>query len=551
MELVAYIRLFRKWFWLLFLGAFLAGGAAFLTASRRPDMYQADVTIQVGSSLDTPNPQLGDLNTGAALAQTYAVLAKSRNVLEAAIEARDFPLSAAVLGDALTAQVIQGTSLLRLTVTYSDPVLAAEMASEVARQLILNSPSNLTPEQQAQIDLANEEIRQLTAELQQAREELNSIDRQITLAQDPATLAELREQRNTVADRIVNISANIAQYSNTVAGLQRRTNSLTVVEEARIPTSPTGNDIFSTTLLGAMVGGALAAGIALLIEYLDDTIRTPDEATQTLAVPTLATIPRFGKSRDTYPQRLITYHDPGSPVSEQYRTLRTNLLFASNGSWAKGAYVITSPGPSEGKSVTVANLAVTMAMAGLRVLLVDADLRRPRIHEAFGLKNEVGLSTLLSADPNESLPDGGRSGLPQNLLECLQDTEIPGLRVIPSGFVPLNPAEVLGSIAMQHWYEVFRSSKNVDIVLFDTPPCLVVADASVLAAAIKAPVVMVLDAGETRRAAALRAKEQMDQLGIEVKGVVLNAVNAREQGYNYGGSYYYYYYAQDKSSRKQ
>lgn len=551
MELVAYIRLFRKWFWLLFLGAFLAGGAAFLTASRRPDMYQADVTIQVGSSLDTPNPQLGDLNTGAALAQTYAVLAKSRNVLEAAIEARDFPLSAAVLGDALTAQVIQGTSLLRLTVTYSDPVLAAEMASEVARQLILNSPSNLTPEQQAQIDLANEEIRQLTSELQQAREELNSIDRQITLAQDAATLAELREQRNTIADRIVNISANIAQYSNTVAGLQRRTNSLTVVEEARIPTSPTGNNIFSTTLLGAIVGGALAAGIALLIEYLDDTIRTPDEATQTLAVPTLATIPRFGKSRDTYPQRLITYHDPGSPVSEQYRTLRTNLLFASNGSWSKGAYVITSPGPSEGKSVTVANLAVTMAMAGLRVLLVDADLRRPRIHEAFGLKNEVGLSTLLSADPNEISPDGGRSGLPQNLLECLQDTEIPGLRVISSGFVPLNPAEVLGSIAMQHWYEVFRSSKNVDIVLFDTPPCLVVADASVLAAAIKAPVVMVLDAGETRRAAALRAKEQMDQLGIEVKGVVLNAVSAREQGYNYGGSYYYYYYAQDKSSRKQ
>ncbi len=551
MELVAYIRLFRKWFWLLFLGAFLAGGAAFLTASRRPDMYQADVTIQVGSSLDTPNPQLGDLNTGAALAQTYAVLAKSRNVLEAAIEARDFPLSAAVLGDALTAQVIQGTSLLRLTVTYSDPVLAAEMASEVARQLILNSPSNLTPEQQAQIDLANEEIRQLTSELQQAREELNSIDRQITLAQDAATLAELREQRNTIADRIVNISANIAQYSNTVAGLQRRTNSLTVVEEARIPTSPTGNNIFSTTLLGAIVGGALAAGIALLIEYLDDTIRTPDEATQTLAVPTLATIPRFGKSRDTYPQRLITYHDPGSPVSEQYRTLRTNLLFASNGSWSKGAYVITSPGPSEGKSVTIANLAVTMAMAGLRVLLVDADLRRPRIHEAFGLKNEVGLSTLLSADPNEISPDGGRSGLPQNLLECLQDTEIPGLRVISSGFVPLNPAEVLGSIAMQHWYEVFRSSKNVDIVLFDTPPCLVVADASVLAAAIKAPVVMVLDAGETRRAAALRAKEQMDQLGIEVKGVVLNAVSAREQGYNYGGSYYYYYYAQDKSSRKQ
>jgi len=547
MELVAYIRLFRKWFWLLFLGAFLAGGAAFLIRSRQPDSYTASVTIQVGSSLDTPNPQLGELNTGAQLAQTYAVLSRSRSVLEQAVEAREFPFSSDTLADSLSAQVIEGTSLLRLTVTYTDPVLAAEMANEVAQQLILNSPSNLTPEQQAQIDLANEEIAQLTAELQQAREELTDLDRQIALAQGANTIADLRTQRNTVADRIVSISGNIAQYSDTIAGLQRRTNSLTVVEEARIPTSPTGNNLISTTLLGAIVGGALAAGIALLIEYLDDTVRTADEATQMLGLPTLAVIQRFGKPRDPYSQRLITYHDPGSPVSEQYRTLRTNLLFSSNGSWAKGAYVITSAGPSEGKSVTAANLAVTMAMAGLRVLLVDADLRRPRMHEVFSLSNNVGLSTLLSADPNEITSEVSRGGMPQNLLECLQDTEIPGLRVITSGFVPLNPTEVLGSVAMQHWFEIFHSSKNVDIVLFDTPPSLVVADSAVLAAAIKTPIVLVIEAGGTRRGAAVRVKEQMDQIGVEVKGVVLNAVSGREQGYDYGGGYYYYYYSQDKT----
>ena len=549
MELVAYLRLFRKWFWLLFLGAFLAGGAAFLMRSRQPDIYTAAVTIQVGSSLDAPNPQLGELNTGVQLARTYAVLAKSRPVLERAVEARDFPFSADTLRGALSTSIIEGTSLLRLTVTYNDPVLAAEMANEVAQQLILNSPSNLTLEQQAQIDLANEEIAQLTAELQQARDELTALDRQIALAQNADTIADLRDQRNTLADRIVSISGNIAQYSDTVAGLQRRTNSLTVVEEARIPTAPAGNNVLSTTLLGAMVGGALAAGIALLIEYLDDTVRTADEATQMLGLPTLAVIHRFGKSRDSYPQRLITYHDPGSPISEQYRTLRTNLLFSTNGGWSKGAYIVTSPGPSEGKSVTVANLAVTMAMAGLRVLLVDADLRRPRMHEIFNLPNNVGLSTLLSADPNEVSAEISRGGMPQNLLECLQDTEIPGLRVISSGFVPLNPTEVLGSIAMQHWFEIFRSSKNVDIVLFDSPPCLVVADSAVLAAAIKAPVVLVLEAGETRRGAAVRAKEQLDQIGVEVKGVVLNSVSAREQGYDYGSGYYYYYYSQDKAPK--
>ena len=550
MELVAYIRLFRKWFWLLFLGAFLAGGAAFLIRSRQPDQYTASVTIQVGSSLETPNPQLGELNTGAQLARTYAVLAKSVSVLERAVEAREFPFSVDELSRSLSAEVIENTSLLRLTVTYTDPVLAAEMANEVANQLILNSPSNLTPEQQAQIDLANQEIAQLTAELQQARDELSDIDQEIREEQNPDVLADLRQQRNTIADRIVSISANIAQYSDTIAGLQRRTNSLTVVEEARIPTSPTGSNIISTTLLGAIVGGALAAGIALLIEYLDDTIRSADEATQILGLPTLAVINRFGKTRDSYSERLITLRDPGSPISEQYRTLRTNLLFSSNGGWTKAAYVITSPGPSEGKSVTTANLAVTMAMAGLRVLLIDADLRRPRLHEIFNLPNNVGLSTLLSTDPSQLPSDITRGTTPQNLLDCLQDTEVPGLRVITSGFLPLNPTEVLGSVAMQHWFEIFKTSKNVDIVLFDTPPCLVVADSAVLSAAIKAPVVLVLSAGETRRAAAVRTREQMDQIGIEMKGIVLNSVSSREQDYAYGGGYYYYYYSSDHATRE-
>ena len=268
------------------------------------------------------------------------MLAKSVSVLERAVEAREFPFSVDELGRSLSAEVIENTSLLRLTVTYTDPVLAAEMANEVANQLILNSPSNLTPEQQAQIDLANQEIAQLTAELQQARDELSDIDQEIREEQNPDVLADLRQQRNTIADRIVSISANIAQYSDTIAGLQRRTNSLTVVEEARIPTSPTGSNIISTTLLGAIVGGALAAGIALLIEYLDDTIRSADEATQILGLPTLAVISASAKRATAiqtpdHPSRSARY-------SEQYRTLRTISCSLERG-WTKAAYVITSP----------------------------------------------------------------------------------------------------------------------------------------------------------------------------------------------------------------
>jgi len=542
MELIAYIRLFRKWFWLLFLGAFLAAGAAYLFRSNEPDVYQAKVTVSVGGIMDAPNPELNDLRTGVELVQNYAVLAKTYDVLEATVEAGDFPVTPGELGNMLSTRVIDNTSLLVLEIEYTDPVLAADMVNEVARQLIVNSPTNLTPEQQSQIDLATAEIDRLREELQQLRLQLNAIDSQLATTLDPATVEDLREQRNVIADQVIQTSSNIAQFSANITTLQRRTNSLDIVEQARVPTTPIGSSVFSQVILAAIVGGALAAGVALLIEYLDDTIHSPEEATQSLALPTLAAITRFGKARDSYPQRLITFRDPGSPISEEYRTLRTNLLFSSNGSVTKGVYIVSSPGPSEGKSITTANLAVTMAVAGWRVLLIDADLRRPRVHDIFDLENSVGLSTLLAVDPGEPFEGTGKANAQQTLDECIRPTEIPNLSVITSGYIPLNPTEVLGSVAMQRWFQELHASGEFDIVLFDTPPVLVVADSLVLASTLEVPMVLVLEAGQTRRGAALRAKEQLTQLGISVSGLVLNAVNPRDKGgYGYGYDYYYYY----------
>jgi polysaccharide biosynthesis transport protein len=542
MELIAYIRLFRKWFWLLFLGAFLAAGAAYLFRSNEPDVYTASVTVSVGGIMDAPNPDLNDLYTGVQLVENYAVLAKTFDVLEAAVEAGNFPMSPDALGGLLSTRIIENTSLLVLQIQYTDPVLAADMVNEVARQLIINSPTNLTPEQQSQIDLASAEIDRLREELQQLRLQLNAIDSQLATTIDPVTAEDLREQRTVIADQVIQTSSNIAQFSANITALQRRTNSLDIVEGARVPTTPIGSSVFSQVILAAIVGGALAAGVALLIEYLDDTIHSPEEATQTLAMPTLAAITRFGKTRDAYSQRLITFRDPGSPISEEYRTLRTNLLFSSNGSVTKGVYIVTSPGPSEGKSVTTANLAVTMAMAGWRVLVIDADLRRPRMHEVFELENSVGLSTLLAVDPGESFEGTGKANAQQTLTECIHPTEIPNLSVITSGYIPLNPTEVLGSVAMQRWFQELQASGQFDIILFDTPPVLVVADSLVLASTLDVPLVLVIEAGQTRRGAAVRAKEQLTQLGISVSGLVLNAVNPRDKGgYGYGYDYYYYY----------
>ena len=132
-----------------------------------------------------------------------------------------------------------------------------------------------------------------------------------------------------------------------------------------------------------------------------------------------------------------------------------------------------------------------MAVAGWRVLLIDADLRRPKLHDVFELDNSVGLSTLLAVDPGESFEGTGRASVQQTLNECIRLTEIPNLSVITSGYIPLNPTEVLGSVAMQRWFQELQTSGQFDIILFDTPPVLVVADSLVLASTLDVPLVLV------------------------------------------------------------
>ncbi len=349
----------------------------------------------------------------------------------------------------------------------------------------------------------------------------------------------------------ITASGTVASYQATVSQIQMRSNVISIFEDARlsgVSSAPPSNPL-QTTILAIMVGAALAMGLALLIEYVDDSIRTPAQANDILAIPTMAAIPRFGNRRSTYSDKLITYHKPSSPLSEEYRTLRTHLLYSMNGNSV--TYIISSASPGEGKTITSANLAVTMANAGWRVLLIDADLRRPRQHDVFQLDNHVGLSTLLSTMPSQDGADlyYELSRRPE-LQGCIKDTQVPGLQVITSGPIPLNPVEVLGSAAMHRWFECFVSSPDINIILFDTPPVLVSADAAVVSSVVDAPVIMVLEAGKTRPGGALRAKERLESLNVAIKGLVLNSVSSRDMKY-YGDYYQYYYYYRDAEQTKQ
>lgn len=210
----------------------------------------------------------------------------------------------------------------------------------------------------------------------------------------------------------------------------------------------------------------------------------------------------------TSPDRtLITLRDPGSLAAEAYRTLRTNIQFSSLDRPLK-TLLITSTDPDEGKSVTLANLAVTMAQAEQRVLMVDCDLRRPSLHTIFGLTNEQGLTS--------AILDQGAGELP------IQATTVPGLSLLASGPLPPRPADLLGSRRMGVMLE--RLHAEADIILIDTPPVVAVTDAAVLAPKADG-VLLVLQAGHTRRDRAREARQILEKVKAHIVGVVLN--NAR------------------------
>jgi capsular exopolysaccharide synthesis family protein len=212
---------------------------------------------------------------------------------------------------------------------------------------------------------------------------------------------------------------------------------------------------------------------------------------------------------------LVTLANPRSPVAEAYRTLRTNIQLSSIDNPIK-SLLVTSAGADEGKSTTIANLAVTFAQAGNQVLLVDCDLRRPSLHTLFGLSNEKGVTSMLLADESDAPP--------------IVATPVDGLRLLPSGPLPPNPSEVLGSRRFQTM--VGGLVARADLVLFDCPPALAVSDAAVLARAVDA-VLLIASAGKTKRDHAARARQVLDRAGARVLGVVLNNARVDDSVYSY------------------
>lgn len=216
-------------------------------------------------------------------------------------------------------------------------------------------------------------------------------------------------------------------------------------------------------------------------------------------------------------RKLITKYDPKSPISEQYRTIRTNILFSSVDEEIR-TIMVTSSGPGEGKSTTAANLAVVFAQQGKTVLLVDADLRKPTVHYTFNTLNTSGLTSILTNQIS--------------LREAIQKSDEGKLYILPSGPIPPNPSELLGSNAMQQFME--EALEEFDVILFDTPPVLAVTDAQILANLCQGSV-LVVSSGNTEKDSLVKTKELLSASNGKILGVVLNNKKQDKQS-----NYYYY-----------
>lgn len=531
---------------------------SYLTSQQLPTTYV--VLLKTNEVLNIASERLG-----YPVNQVTATVVSDTQIINIAVEDTD-PARAAEIANMLVVVLIEQNERIQsgryTSMEKSLQAQKTQMESQITTlQSQIDQTSTQTVEEQRK--WVEEQIATLQAESSSLEQDINSLtppstpEQKTLLDENKARL----EQIQPLLELYQQSYSNLVVYGETVQGgggttntnltllqttqslyqqiyasiltdlenvhLARLQNTPDVVQiqPATVPTSPISPRTMVNTGLAGVVGLMLAAGFVFLKEYLDDTLKTPEDIERLLELTTIGIIAQM-KYADASKEELYVARQPRSPVSEAFRALRTNLEFAGVDEPIK-TILITSPESGEGKTTIAVNLAAIIAQGGKRVALVDADLRKPGIHRFLGISNRVGLSDVFR----------GRLKL-QNAIQSWDDSE--GLSVITSGSLPPNPAELLGSEKMIHILDELKSQE--DVVVIDCPPSLV-ADAQVLAAKVDA-VLLIIYPGHTHIDSARATLAQLERANAKVVGAVMNNI-PRERGYYYGG-YRYHYYRSDR-----
>jgi capsular exopolysaccharide synthesis family protein len=513
-DLRRYLRLLGSWWWLIALGAIIPTAVSYYFVSRQPDVYQAKVVLMVGATLKQQNPSASALGLAGQLAGGYAEMVRYRPITSEVIRKLNLQVSPDVLALQISTIVRPEANLLEIYLTDRNAKVAALIANALADELIQQSPASQTEGEQQRF--VEEELNSLKAKIEQVQKDISEQNAKLAALTSASDIQAVQEKLSSLESVLSRYRTEHAAYLQSYAG--ESINQLTVVEPAIEPSRPVAGKKPLILGVAAVAGIGLALAGVFLIEYLDETLQWDESQEQKLlGWSVLGALGHISSERG----KMVDLISERSPEGEAIRALRTAILLRRSQD-AFQTLLVTSPGSQEGKSFTTASLGASMAAAGLRVILVDGDMRKPTLHERFDLPNVYGLADLLEPSASE---EGAES------LRGLQDTGVDRLRLLSAGTLPLDPTMLL--MSPRYPRLVARLCERADLVIFDGPPVLLAADMSILAAELDAIVVVVAQ-GTTVRNQLQKARTVLQgNEKAHVLGVVFNQVRLRGQSYSY------------------
>jgi succinoglycan biosynthesis transport protein ExoP len=521
------LYLFWSWAWLIVLAGLLAGIATLIVSLRTTPIYQSTTRLLVSDPPAMRSIDYTGIFSSQTVVRTYAEMMLEWPVLQGVIDQLGLSTTPEDLKETLSVELVRDTQLLVVSVEHPSPVLAADIANTIARVF-----TDRIRELQSQRYAATREG--LANQVSVMEQQIEATNQAIAAnGSDPDQQLQL-EARLTEYQRLYsNLVTNYEQVR--LAEAQTSTN-VVVSEPATVPTIPIRPKMIRNSLLAVATAMFLAAVLVFALDSLDDTIKNPEELRRLFDLPILGMIAWHEATN----QQPISLSQPRSPVTESFRTLRTNTIFAGVDK-PLNRIMVTSATPQEGKTTVTANLAVVLAQGERKVAVIDADLRRPQLHRKFGFYNHVGLSDLfLLMRPLEGFPQG-----------AIKFHEAARLAVVTAGKLPPNPAELLTSQKMSQFLDMLN--QEYDLILIDTPPVLSVTDAAALAPCMDG-IILVAKPGVTRLRDFRQSFEQLKSVGARVLGVVLNEVEPRNRKYGYYYNRYYskysYYYEEGGKKKR-